>query len=178
LKTDIRKKLHQIFYLVILPVYVPSRFLYSWVLAIWAFRLKPYPTTFQKFGIRVVAQEEDEGTWNDQIKVYAALELLSRHDKEKLGLVKKYIRIIMLSTIKNKGLLCFYMGAGVCLLDLKKLPVEMSSNRRAIKIIGWLVYEASKIKFKGKLGAYLSTSEEILNLCIEEQRRTVQKFCE
>lgn len=177
MKADIKSsKVRRIITLLTLPLLVPLRFLFSHALAIWSFSFKPYPTAFQEFGIRVVAIE-DYGTWNDQVKVYVALELLNRHDKGELELVKKYIRIIFLWPIKNKERACHYMGAGVFLLDIQKIPVE----RRVPTIISWLVYEASRLKFAGRVNRYFGTfgtSKELEQACKEEQQRTMQKFRE
>jgi hypothetical protein len=183
-KADVKSgKFRRIRYLVSLPLIVPSRFLLSCITVIWAFRLKPYPTAFKEFGIRVVAPKDD-GTWDDHIKVYAALELLNRHDEKMMELVKKHIRIIFLVSIetsrayhwKTSG--AYYWGKGVCLLNLRRIPVEMSPEQRAVAIIGWLVYEASLVEFAGEFGAYLHRSKEAKTICEEEKRRTLQKFCE
>ena len=119
---------------------------------------------------------EDDGTWDNHIKVYAALELLNRHDREKLELVKRHIRIIFLAPKLNTG--CFYLGTGVCLLNLQRIPVELSPRHRALTIISWLVSQASRVKFEGRFGTYLRTSEAIKSLCKEESERTMQKFRE
>ena len=176
MKADIKsEKFHRIRHLALLPVYVPSKFLWSCITVIWAFCLKPYPPALKEFGIRVV-DFEDDGTWENHTKVYAALEMLSRHDREKLELIKKHIRIIFLAPKINTG--CFYMGTGVCLLNLRRIPAELSPRHHALTIISWLVYQASRVKFEGRFGTYLRTSEAIKNLCKEESQRTMQKFRE
>jgi hypothetical protein len=170
MKAEVKSiNVRRIIHLLSLPLLVPVGFLLSCMLAIWAFRFKPYQSALEEFGVRVV-DSEDDGTQNNCRKVYVALELLNRHDKEKLELVKKHIRIIVLGLTIPK--VCYYMGTGVCLLNLQKIPVE----KRATTIIWWLVYEASRAKFAGKFGHYLGTSEKVKNLCKEEQRRTMQKF--
>jgi hypothetical protein len=175
-KADVKsEKFRRMRYLALWPVFVPSKFLWSCITVIWAFCLKPYPLALKEFGIRMVSFEND-GTWDNHTEVYAALEMLNWHDRERLELVKKHIRIIFLAPKINTG--CFYSGTGVCLLNLRRIPVELSTRHRALTIISWLVYEASRAKFAGKFGAYLRTSEAIKNLCKEESQRTMQKFRE
>jgi hypothetical protein len=170
MKADVKSEKFRCIRRLALP---PLVFLWSCVSFVFAFRLKPYPTAFEKFGICVVALEKNEKTFDDQVKVYAALELLNRHDKEKLELVKKYFRIIYLLSHNPSG--CRYFGSGVCYMGkLQEIPAE----KRVGKIIGWLVYEVSRVKLMGKFGCYLRTSEEVKNLCLEECRRTQQKFLE
>jgi hypothetical protein len=161
----------RIIHLLVLPLRVPAGFIFSCMLTIWTLRLKPHRSALEEFGIRVVDCEYD-GAQNNCRKVYVALELLNRHDKEKLALIKKQIRIILLGLTIPR--VCFYMGTGVCLLNLQKIPVE----KRATTIIWWLVYEASRVKFAGKFGHYLGASEAVKNLCKEESQRTMQKFSE
>ncbi len=172
MKAEIKSvKARRIIHLLLLPLLVPGGILLSCMLAIWAFKFKPYRSALEEFGIRIV-DCEDDGAQNNCQKVYVALELLNRHDKEKLALIKKHIRIILLGLTTPR--FCFYMGTGVCLLNLQKIPVE----KRTTAIIWWLVYEASRVKFAGKFGHYLGTSEAVKNLCKEESQRTMQKFSE
>jgi len=155
---------------------LPLRFLFSYGLVIWAFRLKPHPRALEKFGIRVVAVE-NYGTWNNQFIVYVALELLNKHDREKLELVKKHIRIIFIyPTTKDGTTPFFYMGAGVCTLDSRIFPAKMSRGLRITNVIGWLVYEATRVRLAGKLGIYLPTSKEVENVCQEKKQKTIQKM--
>jgi hypothetical protein len=153
------------------------------MLVIWAFGLKPYPSAIEEFGIRVVALEDD-GTWINHIKVYTALEILNRHDKEKLELVKKHIRIIFIRPMEINGSrwkqsnICRYMGTGVCIVNLQRVLAEKQPGQRASTIIWSLVYEASRVKFAGQFGAYLHTSEAVKNACREESQRTMQKLGE
>jgi len=164
-------KIRRFIYLLTLPLRVPALFLFSWVFVIWAFKSKPYPSALDEFGIRVV-DCEDDGTQNNCRKVYVALELLNRHDKEKLALIKKHVRTILLGLKIPSG--CHYIGTGIYLLDLQRIPVE----KRATTIILLLVYEVSRVKFTGKFSHYLPASEKVKILCKEEQRLTMQKFCE
>jgi len=167
------------------PVIMPSRFLFSCALVVRAFCLRPDRLTYEEFGIRVVAMGKDDRTSDDRVKVYAALELLRQHDKEKLELIKKHIRTIYLWSGETGGPSGwkrqsggFYMGTGVCFLNLRLFPADLSGGNRAVTIIGWLVFEASKVEFAGKFGVYFPLSEEVQSRCTEEHRRTVQKFCD
>ncbi|HEY1718535.1 MAG TPA: hypothetical protein VGH42_09630 [Verrucomicrobiae bacterium] len=151
---------------------LPVRFLFNCIFILWAYRLTPYPTAFEKFGVRVV-DPEDDGTCNYTRKVYVALELLNRHDQEKFEIIRKNFRIIFLKPA-NSNKVAFYWGFGVCSLNKRKIP---ESNYTG-SLIGWLVYEAFKAKSKGKFRSYLPASEKVRNLCMEEVRRTQQKFNE
>jgi hypothetical protein len=174
-KADIKsKKFRRIRYLVFLPFFLPFQFLWSYIAVIWAFGLKPYPLALKEFGIRVVSLEDD-GTWANHIKVYTALEMLNRHDREKLELVKKHFRIIFIVSKKYQDLF-FNLGAGVCIVNLQRIFAERPPGQRLLTIIWGLVYEASHIKFAGKFGVYLHTSEAVKSLCKEESRRTMQKL--
>jgi hypothetical protein len=149
---------------------LPLFFLWGCVSFVMAFWFEADRVTYKKFGIRVITTEKNESAFDE---VYTALELLNRYDKEKLELVKKYFRIIYLLSKEPSG--CGYFGSGVCFMSkLEEIPAE----KRVGTIIAWLVYEASRVKFTGAFGSYIRTSEEVKNLCKEEQRQTLQKICE
>ena len=186
-KSDVKSsQLPRIIYLMILPLFVPLRFFFGCAVFIRALWLKPDRLTYKEFGIRVVTADKDDKTSDDFDKVLAALRLLKRYDKEELELIKKRFRIICLlpgetdearaRKLWKLGCGCNYIGTGVYSLNLRLFPADFSDGRRVVHIIGWLVYEVSRVKFAGKLGAYLRTSEEVKKLCKEDQERTLQKI--
>jgi hypothetical protein len=168
-KADVKSDRFRYIKRLVLP---PLFLLWGCVSFVMAFWFEKDRETYKKFGIRVITFGDNESALDDRGKIYAALELLNHHDKEKLELVKKYFRIIYLLSKDPPG--CGYFGSGVCFMSrLHKIDAE----KRVDTIITWLVYEASRVEFAGTFGSYMCTSEEIKNLCKEAQRQTLQKIC-
>jgi hypothetical protein len=155
---------------IIIPLLAPVYSLCGCFFAIWASRLKPHPMALETFGIRVVASE-DYGSRDNLGEVYTALVLLNRFDEAGMKLVRKHIRIIFLVPMEiARG----YVRTGrICYIDPQKFP-ECPSGTMPITIAGTLVHFAALAKFKKGF----VTSDDVKNMCKEEERRTVQKLSE
>jgi hypothetical protein len=150
------------------------RFLFDCIAIIWVSRLKPHPLALKKFGIRVVTPKIFGGR-DIQGEVCSALELLNRHDEEKLELVKKHISTILIFLLRSEKYSGQLRTGHICVLNLQRFPIEMFSERRLISIAGSLVHCASGVEQR-KLGVYLPESEVFKNICKEEQKQTVEKL--
>jgi len=168
-----------------LAAIVPVQFGAGLVLWMWAHLLRPEPSLYGAFGLRVVIMEKDRDTHRDQTELLAALRLLEERDREGLKFLKKHIPVIYLWADDAKAAFGWkrqsgarYMGSGVCFLNLRNLPAEMSAEFRMINIINWLMFEASRVHFSGKLGAYFPMTTEDLGLSHEECRQVLRKLSE
>jgi hypothetical protein len=152
------------------PLIWPLYIIIGRIFIIWSSRLKPHHQALQRFGVRVVAPK-NYGSRDDHGEVYTALALLDRFDEEKLELVRRYIPIIFLAPMEIAS---GYVETGrVCCLNLKKFS-ECPAGTMPIVIAGRLVYFAMLAKIKKGFVA----SEDVKNICKEEERRTVQKLSE
>jgi hypothetical protein len=152
------------------PLIWPLYIIIGRIFIIWASRLKPHHQAHERFGVRVVAPK-DYGSRDNHGEVYTALVLLDRFDEEKLELVRRYIPIIFLVPVEIAS---GYVETGrVCCLSLKKFPV-CPAGTMPIVIAGRLVYFAMLAKIKKGF----VTSESIKNICLGEERQTVQKLSE
>jgi hypothetical protein len=152
------------------PLIWPLYVIIGRIFIIWASRLKPHHQALERFGIRVVAPK-DYGSRDDHGEVYTALALLDRFDEEKLELVRKYLPIIFLVPMEIAS---GYVETGrLCYLSLKKFP-ESPAGTTPIVIASRLVYFAILAKIKKGF----ATSEDVRNICKEEERRTMQKLSE
>ena len=157
------------------PLFFPFYSLCGFVFVFWASVRKPHPLTLEQFGIRVVAPK-DYGSWDNHGEIYNALVLLKRFDEEKLELVKKYIRIVFLCTIKNERAEGGRLPTGrVCLLDLQKFA-DCSAGMIPIQVAGMLVRFASLAKYKKGYKEAFWTSDDVRKICMEEQRLTIEKL--
>lgn len=168
-----------------LAAIVPVQFLGGLALWIWAYIRRPESLMLAEFGLRIITVGKKENMTCEQVELQTALRLLGERDQDGLKFLKEHIPIIYLWTDETKGAFSWkrqsgarYMGSGVCFLNLHVLPGEISAGARAANIINWLMFEASRVHFSGKLGAYFPMTAEDLGLSQEECRQVLTKLSE
>jgi hypothetical protein len=155
---------------IIRQILAPVYYLGEHICVIWASRLKPHPLALENFGIRVVAPK-GYGSRDNHGEVYTALVLLRKFEEERFEVVKEYVHTIFLCEAAFAS--GYMQKSRICYLNVRRFS-ECPSGTIPIVIAGILVYFATLAKFKKRLW----TSEDVKNICKEEQQRTVNKLSE
>ena len=137
---------------------------------------KPHPLAYKQYGIRIVAMTHDPRQEEELCNgAYEALMLLKQYDREMFDRVKKYIRMICLSS--TNGNASIYCTFGLYFISGLRFPASYSTKKLPITIAGFVVWQATLAKLKGCMA--MDDKEKgaaILKLCRKRDLLTRHKL--